>query len=214
MKKIHLFIVTILFFFVFISSSSASQTNIAPLNLLRLPMTNQATNFTCGVAAAQSVLGYFGDEYAESSLYRHLKPSQEDGTAYHKIANFLRSNGYSVEIFIGQKQGSGMTLKQLKSKIDNGIPVIVLIQAYAEKPRTDYTKDWDDGHYVVAIGYDEKNIYFMDPSSFGHYAFIPQKEFLVRWHDVDKQERLWNFGMAVTKKVAKKYDANKIDYLM
>ncbi len=56
---------------------------------------------------------------------------------------------------------------------------------------------WNEGvrlvgpnHYAVAIGYDEKHIYFMDPSTLGHYTFIPIAEFLDRWHDMDGQVKL------------------------
>jgi len=36
--------------------------------ILRLPHTRQATNYTCGAAALQSVLAYYGDEFREDAL--------------------------------------------------------------------------------------------------------------------------------------------------
>jgi len=38
----------------------------------------------------------------------------------------------------------------------------------------------------------------MDPSTLGHYTFIPIPEFLDRWHDVDDGTRLNHFGMMIT----------------
>jgi hypothetical protein len=52
---------------------------------------------------------------------------------------------------------------------------------------------------VVAIGYDAKNMYFMDPATTGNYTYIPIPEFLTRWHDVDGHTRLRNFGMVISK---------------
>ncbi len=33
-------------------------------------------------------------------------------------------------------------------------------------------EDWGDGHYAVAVGYDQQNIYLMDPSILGNYGYI------------------------------------------
>ena len=38
---------------------------------------------------------------------------------------------------------------------------------------------------MVLIGYDDENLYFMDPSTGRHYAYIPRGEFVDRWHDVE-----------------------------
>ena len=74
--------------------------------------------------------------------------------------------------------------------------------------------DWEDGHYVVAIGYDNKNIYLMDPSTLGNYTFIPIPEFLDRWHDQDPytSEFLIHFGMVIDKGQPQ-YDFREIKYL-
>jgi hypothetical protein len=47
-----------------------------------------------------------------------------------------------------------------------------------------WATDWVDGHYVVLAGYDERNYFFMDPSTSSHYAYIPKTQFGDRWHDV------------------------------
>jgi predicted double-glycine peptidase len=90
-----------------------------------------------------------------------------------------------------------MRLDDLRDFIDKGEPVIVLIQAWAESP-VDYSRDWEDGHYVVAIGYDRDNVYFMDPSTLGNYTYLPNREFFDRWHDEDAGVQLNHFGMIIT----------------
>ena len=90
-----------------------------------------------------------------------------------------------------------MTIDQLKAYIDAQTPVLLTIQAWPEKT-VDWSQDWKDGHYVVAIGYDSDNIYFMDPATIGNYTYIPVDEFLARWHDKDqRKKKLINFGIVI-----------------
>lgn len=161
-----------------------------PINLIRLPLTRQATCYTCGASALQSILAYYGHDYNEDELARKLKSNFQQGTAYKRIYDYAQKLGFKAEIY------KEMTLVQLKEKIDKKLPVICLIQAWSEHPKN-YRDDWADGHYVVAVGYDERNIFFMDPSTLGNYTYIPEGEFLERWHDTDGKEKLKHFGMSV-----------------
>jgi len=52
------------------------------------------------------------------------------------------------------------------------MPVLVAIQAYRSDERIAWEDCWDDGHYVVVIGYDQNNIYFEDPSLLGSVGYI------------------------------------------
>jgi predicted double-glycine peptidase len=162
-------------------------------NLIRVPLTRQTSDYTCGVAVMQSILYYLDekDDYSEEILIRELKADPVNGTSYQAMADFARSNGYRVEV------RTEMRLDDLRDFIDKGEPVIVLIQAWAESP-VDYSRDWEDGHYVVAIGYDRDNVYFMDPSTLGNYTYLPNREFLDRWHDEDARVQLNHFGMIIT----------------
>jgi len=162
--------------------------------LIRVPLTRQSTDYTCGVAALQSVLGYYGLEIREDNLSQELKADPNEGTSYRRIADFARSKGFTVEI------KTGLTLDDLKRLLDRKHPVICLIQAWPDKT-VNFENDWDDGHYVVAVGYDRSNVYFMDPSTLGNYTYIPARQFLKRWHDTDTNEKLVHFGMTISKPV-------------
>jgi len=59
-----------------------------------------------------------------------------------------------------------MTLNDIRNFIDNGIPIIVLIQAWAES-LVDYSQDWEDGHYAVAIGYRQGHRIFHGSIDYG-----------------------------------------------
>ncbi len=161
-------------------------------NLIRVPLTRQATDYTCGVAALQSVLYYYGEEFREDELVEKLGPALENGTKYPRMIEFVKSLNFLVEV------RTGMTLENLKQLMDEKKPVILLIQAWSQSP-VDYSQDWNEGHYAIAIGYDNQNVYFMDPSTLGNYTFIPIREFLDRWHDQDGQTLLYQFGMVISK---------------
>ena len=177
-----------------------------PANIIRIPMTRQATNYTCGVAALQSVLMFYGDEFLESDLAKLLKANPQEGTAYAEMKRFSESKGYNVQVY------KDMKVSDLKKLLDAGKPVICVIQAWPER-KVNYKTDWDDGHYVVAIGYDDGNVYFMDPSTLGNYTYIPTDEFLVRWHDTDSKVKLNHFGMVVQKKAKRAYHADGVKKL-
>lgn len=177
-----------------------------PANIIKIPMTRQATNYTCGVAALQSVLMFYGDEFLESDLAKLLKANPQEGTAYAEMKRFSESKGYNVQVY------KDMKVTDLKKLLDAGKPVICLIQAWPER-KVNYKTDWDDGHYVVTIGYDDGNVYFMDPSTLGNYTYIPTDEFLVRWHDTDSKVKLNHFGMVVQKKAKRAYHADGVKKL-
>ncbi len=176
-----------------------------PEGLIRVPLTRQSTSYTCGVSALQSVLGYWGDEQREDVLSKACKSDKKIGTAYQRIADYARSRGFDVDI------RKDMHLGDLKGLLDKRQPVICLIQAWPER-EVNFSKDWDDGHYVVAVGYDSEKMYFMDPSTLGHYTFIPTAEFEQRWHDTDGKEKLFNFGMIISKNAAP-YDGSEVKAL-
>lgn len=209
MKNKHCLLVILSCLTIFTTSALAHEIlslRNAPKNLIKIPMTRQASDFTCGVAAVQSVMQYYGDEYHEGGLSKELQPSETDGTAYQQIKKIATNKGYQVKIYYN------MSLQELKTLIDKGLPVIVLLQAWPNK-KVIYAHDWDDGHYAVAIGYDKQNIYFMDPSTLGNYTYISTNEFLTRWHDMDKKEKVIHFGMTITKSTPKPYDANAIMHM-
>ena len=157
----------------------------------------QGLDYTCGPAALASLMYYYDQsmDFLENELAKELQSNEVDGTLVKEMVRFAESQGFTVATHYH------WTLDAVKASIDHGVPVLVLLQAWADldAPGHDYRTDWDDGHFSIVVGYDQQNIYFMDPSSLGHYTYIPIPEFIDRWHDVDGSEKVFNFGMTITK---------------
>jgi predicted double-glycine peptidase len=186
-------------------SSAVNSVSAHTSNLIRVPLMRQSTDYTCGVAALQALLAYYGQDVREDVLSKALLAEQKNGTRYKHIAKYATQHGLSVNI---QK---GMSLEQLKQSIQSGHPVLCLIQAWPDR-KTNFANDWNDGHYVVAVGFDDQKFVFMDPSTAGHYAYIPIAEFEQRWHDIDGKEKLNHFGMSFWK-ADNHFDPDKLERL-
>ena len=162
-------------------------------SLIRVPIVNQASDFTCGVAAMLSVLYYWDkkeDDY-ETNLAKRLKANGKDGVVSTQIKRYARSRGFKV------LRKENMALEEIEDFIRDGKPVLVLLQAWPDSKRAAWKGKWKDGHFAVAIGSDAHNIYFMDPSTLGNYTYIPKKEFIDRWHDWDGDKQVCHLGVVI-----------------
>lgn len=150
------------------------------IKVINIPDVRQSTEYTCGVSSLQAVLGYWGIEYREGTLAQMACSNSESGTPPGNIVSVAKTLGFDAEV----KQRC--TIADIEKWIEAGIPVIVDIQAWKDAGDTSsWRESWENGHYVVAIGYDEKNIYFEEPSILGAIGFTSKSEFLDRWHDYE-----------------------------
>ncbi len=162
-----------------------------PARLIPLPLVRQATDFSCGNVAALSILRYYEPEpYArvpESALYAPMGTTPEAGTEPGPIAAYLSQAPVLRAELEDATDGGLVQLEDLERAVDRGEPTIVALQAWQSVATVtqmkDWRTDWDDGHYAVVIGYDAGNLFFMDPSTTGHYTYIPIEQFMARWHD-------------------------------
>jgi predicted double-glycine peptidase len=154
--------------------------------MIPVPEVQQPDNQTCGVAALMSILSYYGvgtDDYDELKKCLRVK---KNGADYREMIRYAR------RVRLQAEAKEGMTLVQLEDCLKARRPVIVSIQAYEDCreaiPEVYYGEN-TNGHFVVAIGFDQKNLYFMDPSLTGRRGYLPKREFLKRWHDNEGTER-------------------------
>lgn len=148
--------------------------------MIELRVGRQTFDFDCGAKALQLVMEYYGVEMREDNLLRELGTDRQNGTARANMAAVARKNGF--EVFAAED----VSLDQLHDFIDRGYPVIVNVQAWADKYMTlaDWRTTFDYGHYAIVIGYEDHIIIFEDPSSIRR-TWMSEKEFLGRWHDLD-----------------------------
>jgi len=155
-----------------------------------------------------SILRYYGappQGTQEDTLATELGSAPEVGTDYRAIEAYATANGYTVE------GGVGLSFDELKAFLDAGKPVFCAIQAWYGETPADWADIWNSGHYVVAVGYDSSRVIFMDPWTLGNYTYIPNDEFLARWHDLDADyvTKLSHLGIAISKP-APDYDPDEI----
>jgi predicted double-glycine peptidase len=161
----------------FIKFGSAVATS--PTVLEGVPDVRQSTTYSCGAAALQAVLSYWGVDKREGQLMQALETSEVEGTspeAIVRVAQEIDCEAYSKE---------NLSLDDIEDSLRQRIPVICAIQAWADIHSAGFSWDkaWEDGHYVIAIGLDSRSVYVEDPSLLGTRGIIPRDEFVARWHD-------------------------------
>jgi ABC-type bacteriocin/lantibiotic exporter with double-glycine peptidase domain len=158
------------------------------MKIIPYPETRQVFNFDCGANALVSVLVFAGVEEREDRVAL-LARTTKNGTGTAGVLGVLKY--YGLPLHAGQR----MKVADLRRGIDQGFPTLLTLQAYRESSRP-YQELWDDGHWVVAIGHDDRRILFEDPSAF-HRTWLADEELLERWHDVDRGRRIRQWGCTV-----------------
>jgi len=174
------------------------------MKTITLPHLRQTYGYDCGAKALQTVLVYYGIEVREDQIIKYAKTSKK-GTPLKGIISAAKKYGLKTD-------SKEMTLEEVKSYIKKKIPVLLVLQAWTEKNKVDWEKDWSDNHYVVAIGYTKDKILFEDPSSFER-TYLRYNELEKRWHDTDiNGKKYFHYGIAIFGKPPK-FKANKLIHM-
>ncbi|MCK9230186.1 MAG: N-formylglutamate amidohydrolase [Syntrophales bacterium] len=154
----------------------------------------QTYDYDCGAQALQTVMHYYGTDIRGDALMEALETSEKEGTPPQALVSVAGRFGFEV------KYGTHWSLNQVKDYVRMGTPVIVLLQAWADRYMTldEWRREWDHGHYVIAIGLDKDVLLFEDPASIRR-TWLREREFLARWHDADPRtgEKYEHFGMVL-----------------
>ena len=183
-----------------------------PKVLLDFPELRQVYNYDCGVTAMQQVLIYYGIEKREDELIKLLDTKKttiiEHGTKLSKMVDVFKYFAFDAEIY------RNSSVKEIKKLIDDGFPPIILMQAWRDYSvgNLDWEKDYSDGHYVVAVGYNDTCIFFEDPASVTR-TYLSFDEFEKRWHDVDDNNKTKNNHVMVVVRGEKKYNSKLIVHM-
>lgn len=118
------------------------------LSLIKVKYYREEKTYTCGPAALKIAFSHFGKHFSEKELVKFSGGIKVSGTTFEQMKKIAKKAGFRVVV-----AKTGNTWRDLQKFIDMGLPVIVDFRCYG------------DGHYSVAVGYDKKHIYIMDPAS-------------------------------------------------
>lgn len=157
--------------------------NIQMRYTIDIPDVRQHSDFTCGPAALEAILTYYGFPYREKRLAKMLHTTRKHGTNPMQIA-LLCAEQFGLAIHIYEP----MTFMEIRTYIKSGIPILVVYQSgIISKP----LEEWNSGHYAIIIGIDGDKLILEDPAIFGRVR-ISMAEFAQRWHDIDANGRVYN----------------------
>ena len=166
----------------------------APKKIISIPLFHKDDNYACSTACMAAILQYFSDgvEMKERQLADLIQATQGNEMTVEEMVSYINQVSFEEDgkrALMYANLSRYMTVCDLISDIDNGIPVICPIQAWYTDSDGNYDaayeyKDVQEfGHFVVAVGYDNEKIYFMDPAQAEAYSYIPIKELDKRWHE-------------------------------
>ena len=132
------------------------------------------------------MLDYYGIDTREGDLVKVLGTKSTDieknGTKMRDMAELAEYYGLRTEV------RRDMSIDDVLRFVNGGIPVILLLQAWKDFSRTaEWNDDEDDGHYVVAIGFDGDKMIFEDPSLTVR-GWMSKAELEDRWHGLDDDD--------------------------
>jgi ABC-type bacteriocin/lantibiotic exporter with double-glycine peptidase domain len=143
---------------------------------LNVPFLPQRHDHTCGPAALQMVLKYFGNDLSESKLCTLAGTTRKTGTARLGMLVAFRRLGFFVHAH------ADSSLRELRGYLDEGIPVIVNYRDFTD----------NEGHYGVVVGYQGSDLIIHDPYLKRGFFLANAKAFEKRWHGYhEKQHRHW-----------------------
>lgn len=147
--------------------------------LWEVPWHPQSTSYSCGPAALKSALAYYGVFLSEEDILKQVGTTAQNGTEMEPMAALAEKYGLKAAV------RTELNLADLEKQLAAKQLTIVTLQAYrdTDPPEIPYRDVWDSGHYVIVVGMDAENLYFVDPNLDGHRGFIPRPAFLERWHD-------------------------------
>ena len=162
------------------SINASTSMGTANLALFSMPDTRQSTEYSCGAAAMQAVLGYWGRDIGEEDVREMLNTNEVSGTYPDDIIRVAKALGLQAEY------KENMSMADLENYVAEGIPVIVDCQAWrsVSQYNESWADTWNNGHWLVVIGIDENNVTLEDPYILGDRGIMSREEFLARWHNM------------------------------
>jgi predicted double-glycine peptidase len=160
-----------------------------------LPKAVQAKGYTCGAAALLAICRHYGvGPRSERRIVKDMRFGKRGSDPKHVLRAVAKYG-------LAHQELRGMAIEQLRACLDLARPVMVMLQAWADPPPTTYRDHWDDGHWVVAIGYDDAGVYFEDPWLTDSRGYLTSESLDERWHDIEGKDEhhVERYGVAIWK---------------
>jgi len=126
------------------------------------------TDYACGPTALAEVYNFWGINIAPELIVKDFDITRHKGTLTIDLLIHAKRYGFQATSETG-------TVDKLKKLIDNGIPVIVLLDlgwSFVQK-----------NHFVTVVGYGRKGFYLHDGKK--KNRLFPYKEFENKWKRAD-----------------------------
>ncbi|MBW3015369.1 C39 family peptidase [Candidatus Woesearchaeota archaeon] len=149
--------------------------------MIKVKLFKQSRGY-CGPASFKMVLSAYGITKSENYLARITKTSRRSGCAESNLVRAAIRLGFDAYV----KQNS--SIKELKSLVKKGIPVIV-----------DWFSPEEAGHYSVVVGFEGDKILLADP----HFGKLKRHKipwFEERWFDLPFQGLIKKEIVVISKK--------------
>ena len=141
--------------------------------ILSVPYHPQKTDGYCLAACAQMMLRYWGIAADQEHLAQQLGVEPGVGAPAERIKR-LASRDIQVIYDSGQ-------WKILQERLTRNTPVIAMIQAGELTPwQGDYFQ-----HAVVVVGYDDSQVWLLDPALQSEPVVVSIDEFILAWGEMD-----------------------------
>lgn len=147
---------------------------------INVPFFYQNADHTCGPAAVQMALAYFGLKVSQEELEKEMDPCVKCGTHRRILMQSLEDRGLAYQV---KSQGS---LSDIKAFLKQKLLVIV---RYLEP-------DSKEPHYAVVTGVGSASVVLNDPWHGANFK-LDSEEFLKRWQEAGYSNNRWL--MAVSK---------------
>jgi uncharacterized protein YvpB len=118
----------------------------------------RGTENDCGPASIAMILNYYGENVTTDEVYGRTKAGNGLITI-GQLQEAISSYGYTSKCIRGSSPD------QLKSLLDNGLPVICLVHYGDLSSRQD--KNFQGGHFFLTVGYYRDGYYVNDPNFWG-----------------------------------------------
>ncbi|HQU08287.1 MAG TPA: cysteine peptidase family C39 domain-containing protein [Candidatus Paceibacterota bacterium] len=147
--------------------------------IISVPYRRQQTKYSCGPAALQMVLEYFGSTCQQRVLAKQMRAQPVIGTSTAHMVRAAARRGFCCYV------NDRSSLDDIRYFLTKKLPPIVRFV----EPTT------EDDHYAVVSGINNRSIILNDPWN-GENFRITHKEFIRRWHSEDHSHVAWLMVLA------------------